>query len=54
MTTENTAYCVKCKSKREMTDTEEVTMKNGRKARKGKCEHCATGMYRILPGKKKD
>ena len=42
------AYCVKCKAKREMNDASEVTMKNGRKAMKGKCPECGTGMYRIL------
>ena len=42
------AYCVKCKSKREMKDAKEVTMKNKRKALKGKCPECGTGMYRIL------
>jgi len=42
------AYCVKCKEKREMKDTEQVVMKNGRKAIKGKCTHCGTGMYKIL------
>lgn len=42
------AYCVKCKEKREMKDTEQVVMKNGRKAVKGKCTHCGTGMYKIL------
>ncbi len=41
------AYCVKCKKKQEMKDEEEVTMKNGRKAVKGKCPVCGTGMYRI-------
>lgn len=41
-------YCVKCKAKREMKDSQEVTMKNGRKAVKGKCPECNTGMYRIL------
>ena len=46
-------YCVKCKAKSEMVNTEEVTMKNGRKAMKGKCETCNTGMYKILGGKKK-
>jgi len=35
-------YCVKCKTKRE------ITMKNGRKAMKGKCPTCGTGMFRIL------
>ncbi len=42
------AYCVKCKAKREMKDTVEVTMKNGRKAVKGTCSTCNTGMYKIL------
>jgi hypothetical protein len=42
------AYCVKCKSKREMADAKQVTMKNGRKASKGKCPKCGTGMYRIM------
>ncbi|MFH1837783.1 MAG: DUF5679 domain-containing protein [Candidatus Omnitrophota bacterium] len=41
-------YCVKCKAKKEMKDAQEVTMKNGRKASKGKCPDCGTGMYRIL------
>ena len=41
-------YCVKCKAKREMKDAEEVTMKNGRAAMKGKCPECGTGMYKIL------
>lgn len=42
------AYCVKCKSKREMNNANEVTMKNGRKAMKGTCPSCGTGMFRIL------
>jgi hypothetical protein len=49
-------YCVKCKQKREMKDTEEVAMpgKGGeRRAMKGKCTVCGTGMYKIL-GKKKE
>jgi hypothetical protein len=29
------AYCVKCKAKREMKDTKEITMKNGRPATQG-------------------
>ena len=45
------AYCVKCKSKREMQDGEKVTMKNGRPAMKGKCPECGTGLYRILSTK---
>ncbi|OGQ17152.1 MAG: hypothetical protein A3B70_03385 [Deltaproteobacteria bacterium RIFCSPHIGHO2_02_FULL_40_11] len=42
-------YCVKCKEKREMKDSKQVTMKNGRKALQGKCSVCGTGMYKILP-----
>ena len=41
-------YCVKCKSKKEIKDSVEVTMKNGRKAMKGKCPACGTGIFRIL------
>ena len=44
----STAYCVKCKAKKEVTNPEQVTMKNGRKAMKGKCSKCTTGMYKIL------
>jgi hypothetical protein len=50
------AYCVKCKSKREMKDGQEVKMnaKGGgtRPAMKGKCEKCGTTMFRIMPKKK--
>lgn len=42
------AYCVKCKAKREMKDAKEVTMKNSRKALKGVCPTCGTGMFKIL------
>lgn len=41
-------YCLKCKAKKEMKDTIEVTMKNKRKAMKGKCPDCGTGMFKIL------
>lgn len=44
------AYCVKCKAKKEMKDPKETTMKTGRKALKGCCPTCGTGMYCILPG----
>ena len=39
---------MKCKAKREMKDTQEVTMKNGRKAIKGVCVKCGTKMFKIL------
>ena len=40
-------YCVKCKKKQEIKDAKEVTMKNGKKAMKGTCPVCGTGMFRI-------
>lgn len=40
-------YCVKCRQKRDANNPEEVTMKNGKKAMKGTCSVCSTGMYRI-------
>jgi hypothetical protein len=36
------AYCVKCKTKREIKDPQEVTMKNGRPAIRGTCKVCGT------------
>jgi len=44
-------YCVKCKAKKEIVDAMEETMKNGRKAIKGRCPTCGTVMFKILGGK---
>jgi Zn finger protein HypA/HybF involved in hydrogenase expression len=44
------AYCVKCKGKKEMKDGQEVTLKNKRKAMKGKCPDCGTSLFRIMKG----
>ncbi|MFH1577574.1 MAG: DUF5679 domain-containing protein [Candidatus Omnitrophota bacterium] len=44
----STGYCVKCKSSKEMKDAQESTLKNGRRALKGKCSDCGTNMCRIL------
>ena len=41
-------YCVKCKSKKTMKDEQQVTLKNGRLAAKGKCADCGTSMFKIL------
>jgi len=41
------AFCVKCKAKREMKNPQSIVMKNGRKATKGTCPVCGTGMFRI-------
>jgi len=47
-----TAYCVKCKAKREMENPEEITMKGKggvkRRAMTGTCPECGTKMFRIL------
>ena len=40
-------YCVKCRQKRDAQDVQGVTMKNGKKASKGKCPVCSTSMFRI-------
>ena len=48
---EEKGYCVKCKDKKVMKDAKTVTMKNKRKAMKGKCVTCGTGMYKILGNK---
>lgn len=51
-------YCVKCKAKQEMKEAHEVEMhaKGGktRPALKGTCSTCGTGMFKILPSKKKE
>jgi uncharacterized Zn finger protein (UPF0148 family) len=44
-------YCVKCKAKKEIANAVEETMKNGRKAIKGKCPTCGVVMFKILGGK---
>ncbi len=41
------AYCVKCKTKREMQDATQIQMKNGRPATEGKCPVCGTKMFKI-------
>lgn len=51
-TTGLTGFCVKCRKKRELINPEEVTMKNGRPALKGKCQVCGTGLFRIIKKKK--
>ena len=41
------AYCVKCRSKKEIKDAKSITMKNGRPATQGVCPTCGTKMFRI-------
>jgi len=47
-------YCVKCREKRDDPNAEEVTMKNGKSAFKGKCPVCGTAMFRIGGAKKEE
>jgi len=42
------AYCMKCRTKREMRNEQRVTLKNGRPAVQGVCPVCGTKMVRIL------
>jgi hypothetical protein len=42
-----TAYCVKCKAKREMKNPTNIVMKNGKKAVQGICPVCGTKLFRI-------
>lgn len=45
-------YCLKCKKQFEPVNPEDVTMKNGRKARKAKCTTCGTVAFQILKQEK--
>jgi len=42
-----TGYCMKCKAAKEIKDAQQVVMKNGRKALKGKCPDCGTVIFKI-------
>jgi hypothetical protein len=41
------AYCVKCKTKRQMQNPTQITMKNGKLATQGSCPVCKTKMFKI-------
>jgi DNA topoisomerase-1 len=41
------AYCVKCKTKREMADPQAVFTATGAPATKGRCSVCGTNLYRM-------
>jgi len=41
------AYCLKCRSKREIKDPETIIMKNGRPATQGVCSVCGTKMFKL-------
>jgi len=42
------AYCLKCRTKREISNPENVTLKNGRLAMSGTCPECSRKIFRIL------
>ena len=41
------AYCLKCRSHRDVQDAQQVTLKNGKPATRGKCGVCGATMFRI-------
>ena len=41
------AYCMKCKTKRQMSNPQQIKMKNGRPATQGTCPSCGTKMFKI-------
>ena len=44
------AYCFKCRTKREIRNAQQVTLKNGRPATRGACSVCGTTVFRIGKG----
>ena len=44
------AYCVKCRTKREMKNPKTISMKNGRPATQCVCLVCGTKIFRIGKG----
>jgi hypothetical protein len=40
-------YCVKCKAKREISNPQKVTLKNGKPATQGTCPVCGTKIFKI-------
>ena len=44
------AFCLKCRTKREMQDEKQITMKNGKPATQGTCPVCGTKMFKIGAG----
>jgi hypothetical protein len=44
------AYCMKCRTKREIKNPKAVVLKNKRPATQGVCPVCATKLFRIGKG----
>ena len=45
-------FCIKCLTKREISEAQEITMNDGRKAIKGKCPVCGINLCKIEEMKK--
>jgi len=45
------AYCMKCKTKREMKNPKGIKMKNNKPAVQGECAKCGTRMFKIGKGR---
>lgn len=41
------AYCLKCRTQREVKDARQIVMKNGKPATEGTCPVCGAKMFRI-------
>ena len=41
------AYCMKCRTQRDMQNPKQITMKNGRPATEGTCGTCGTKLFKI-------
>lgn len=41
------AYCLRCRTKREISNPQQTTLKNGRPAIQGTCPVCKTKLFRI-------
>lgn len=50
-TTSKTAYCVKCRTTKEIVSPQQVMLKSGAAALQGTCPTCGTKLTRILPHK---
>jgi predicted nucleic acid-binding Zn-ribbon protein len=48
------AYCLKCRTKRDMEDAKSITMKNGKSATQGICPECGTKMFKIGKSSKRE
>ena len=45
-------YCLKCRSKTDMLESQEVVLKNGRAAVTGQCDVCGTKKFRMGAARK--